>query len=76
LFFPFISKSPAFSGIYQESDPEVILEGNWALTQDAQASGSGIAISSTPGNSVRFTFWGDKLVLYRKIGAGGGFAEV
>lgn len=63
-------------GVYQETNPAVSTEGGWESVIEPQASAEAYLLSDTPGDSVTFSFIGDKVDLVSWRGPQGGRLQV
>jgi hypothetical protein len=63
---------PVGPGYYQETNPAVILNGDWQAVIEPQASGQAHVISNVGGASLTFTFIGENMDLIARRGADGG----
>lgn len=63
-------------GYREDSHPAIEYSGQWTTTIDPTSSDGAVAASSSPGDSVRFSFRGTALDLIAAGGPAGGVAEV
>lgn len=59
-------------GYYQETNPALVLEGEWEAVIEPKASGQAQAVSETGGAGVTFTFLGENVDLIARLGPDGG----
>lgn len=71
-----IAASVASAQRVEETDPSLTYKGTWTPTPDPKASGNSYTASGAVGSSVTFTVAGTNFVLYRKLDANGGYADV
>ncbi len=60
------------AGDYQETNPAVVINGNWHYKRDARASGQGFLESCSPGDDLTITFRGTDLSLLLRKGPDAG----
>ncbi len=63
---------PVGPGHYQETNPSVILDGEWQAVIEPQASGQAQVVSDVEGASLTFTFVGENVDLIARLGPDGG----
>jgi hypothetical protein len=63
---------PVGPGYYQESNPAVVLDGEWQTVIEPQASGQAYVVSDVGGSSLSFRFRGENLDLITRLGPDGG----
>lgn len=63
---------PVGPGHYQETNPSVILDGEWQAVIEPQASGQAQVVSDVEGTSLTFTFVGENVDLIARLGPDGG----
>ncbi len=63
---------PVGPGHYQETNPSVILDGEWQAVIEPQASGQAQVVSDVEGASLTLSFVGESVDLIARLGADGG----
>ncbi len=63
---------PVGPGYYQETNPAVILDGEWQAVTEPQASAQAQVVSDAEGASVTFAFVGENVDLIARLGSDGG----
>ena len=67
---------PLTSGRYEESDSNIIFNGNWIQDSNPSYSGGGVKYSETPGNSIEFSFIGTGFKWVQPVNSYRGISKV